>query len=309
MSIKTQETLILQADTDISDNDQRLIEEKHVRNLFKDIIDTLFSLYQYIVDFFATKEYVDNAININYLKGFGLVEGFINGSIATPEPEIGKLFLCTKSSNAIYITEHLAVSNFTNQVSGLDNLNWAGKTSGVKAYLKQISADINLMSYRISTYQDFILYDNASQAGQYQNKVMPIVGQTLNSFSGSWTRINAVPVADGSIVSIKYFPANYIEGKLYIGNGTSFEEYIPKDGLPVTFAFDMTLFVANKTYYADRVWIYDSVTATFYDGKEIKVAKDVEITDSSKGLILKSPNGSRWRMTIADDGTFIKTLL
>ncbi len=36
---------------------------------------------------------------------------------------------------------------------------------------------------------------------------------------------------------------------------------------------------------------------------------DIEITSASKGVILKSPNGSRWRLTIADDGTLQRAAL
>lgn len=36
---------------------------------------------------------------------------------------------------------------------------------------------------------------------------------------------------------------------------------------------------------------------------------DAEITDAQKGLILRSPNGSRWRVTIDDSGTLVRTLL
>ena len=34
--------------------------------------------------------------------------------------------------------------------------------------------------------------------------------------------------------------------------------------------------------------------------------QDIEITDSTKGIILNSPSGKRYRITIDDDGEFIK---
>ncbi len=34
--------------------------------------------------------------------------------------------------------------------------------------------------------------------------------------------------------------------------------------------------------------------------------QDIEITDSTKGIILNSPSGNRYRITIDDDGEFIK---
>lgn len=36
-------------------------------------------------------------------------------------------------------------------------------------------------------------------------------------------------------------------------------------------------------------------------------ASDVEVTDYTKGFVLKSPNGTRWRVTVADDGALTTT--
>jgi hypothetical protein len=36
---------------------------------------------------------------------------------------------------------------------------------------------------------------------------------------------------------------------------------------------------------------------------------DIEVTDSTKGMILKSPNNTRWRLTINDDGTLSRAAL
>jgi hypothetical protein len=38
-------------------------------------------------------------------------------------------------------------------------------------------------------------------------------------------------------------------------------------------------------------------------------AADLEVTDSAKGLILKSPGGTRWRLTVGDDGALTTTSL
>lgn len=38
--------------------------------------------------------------------------------------------------------------------------------------------------------------------------------------------------------------------------------------------------------------------------KEWRVgAEDIEITDTTKGIILKSPDGTRYRITVANGGT------
>jgi|TARA_Y100000593_G_scaffold75849_1_gene139989 hypothetical protein len=34
--------------------------------------------------------------------------------------------------------------------------------------------------------------------------------------------------------------------------------------------------------------------------------QDIEITDSTKGIILKSPSGKRFRITVNDDGNLVK---
>lgn len=39
----------------------------------------------------------------------------------------------------------------------------------------------------------------------------------------------------------------------------------------------------------------------------VKFAKDIEITDATKGIVLTSANGTGWRFTISNDGTLITT--
>jgi hypothetical protein len=36
-------------------------------------------------------------------------------------------------------------------------------------------------------------------------------------------------------------------------------------------------------------------------------SSDVEVTDATKGVILRSPDGSRWRITVGDDGSLNTT--
>ena len=37
------------------------------------------------------------------------------------------------------------------------------------------------------------------------------------------------------------------------------------------------------------------------------IDQDIEITDTAKGIILKAPDGDRWRVTIDNDGNLITT--
>jgi hypothetical protein len=45
------------------------------------------------------------------------------------------------------------------------------------------------------------------------------------------------------------------------------------------------------------------------NGDVVKASGDIEFTDSSKGFILKSPNGKRYRVTVDDTGQLKATLL
>lgn len=46
-------------------------------------------------------------------------------------------------------------------------------------------------------------------------------------------------------------------------------------------------------------------TTTTADSQVMVGAKDLEITDAAKGVVLKSPNGTRYRLTVADDGALV----
>ena len=51
-----------------------------------------------------------------------------------------------------------------------------------------------------------------------------------------------------------------------------------------------------------------TATQTALDGKLNKISnEDFEITDTNKGVILKSANGTRYRITISDDGSLVTT--
>ncbi len=47
----------------------------------------------------------------------------------------------------------------------------------------------------------------------------------------------------------------------------------------------------------------DSIGHASWADFVVKTAEDVYITDINKGVIMKSPNGKCWRMTITDQGT------
>jgi len=57
---------------------------------------------------------------------------------------------------------------------------------------------------------------------------------------------------------------------------------------------------------ADRGYYMPNATGTMALTQQ---ATDYEVTDSTKGVIMKSPNGSRWRLTIDDSGSLIRTII
>lgn len=70
-----------------------------------------------------------------------------------------------------------------------------------------------------------------------------------------------------------------------------------------------------------QTYIFKDVTEGSLVNKAVKISenivdkakadlvgdKDIEITDTTKGVIMKSPDGSRWRVTIGDDGVLQTT--
>jgi hypothetical protein len=62
--------------------------------------------------------------------------------------------------------------------------------------------------------------------------------------------------------------------------------------------------------FSPNITDLDYTQKIYVDTKASKLgADDIEITDFNKGVILTSPNGSRYRITVDDSGTLITTLL
>jgi hypothetical protein len=71
----------------------------------------------------------------------------------------------------------------------------------------------------------------------------------------------------------------------------------------------------DSTYGAAATFTYDPAAVTTHrNALNLGVAQtptfgglsstgDIEITNSTKGIILRSPNGTRWRITVSDLGT------
>lgn len=64
-----------------------------------------------------------------------------------------------------------------------------------------------------------------------------------------------------------------------------------------------------SAYYPQPV-VAGTTAGTYAEGDDaaFKVGSDdIEITSASKGIILRSPNNNRWRITINNDGTLSRT--
>jgi hypothetical protein len=66
----------------------------------------------------------------------------------------------------------------------------------------------------------------------------------------------------------------------------------------------------NKDYletYVQSVTISSSGTQSLQQVTDVSntTSNDLEITDFNSGVVLKSPSGDRWRITINDDGQLI----
>jgi hypothetical protein len=68
----------------------------------------------------------------------------------------------------------------------------------------------------------------------------------------------------------------------------------------------LAVYTTNDTFANGLIRVSNVVstttTASTYAGPIIG-ASDLEVTDSTKGIVLKSPNGTRWRVTVSNAGT------
>jgi hypothetical protein len=77
--------------------------------------------------------------------------------------------------------------------------------------------------------------------------------------------------------------------KLYFGSGSSPDVSISRES-------------TSTISFTDSASAYINVKL-----RALTATNDVEVTTSSNGLILRSPNGTRWRITIGDDGIITST--
>ncbi len=68
--------------------------------------------------------------------------------------------------------------------------------------------------------------------------------------------------------------------------------------------------MTSITDFSPNITDLDYTQKIYVDTKVAKIgADDIEITDFNKGIILTSPNSSRYRITVDNSGNLITTLI
>jgi len=236
-----------------------------------------------------------------------IVEGVIDVGASLPYPTAGKAFLCTKGQTAGCQVTPVSGTDFSSQVTALNNLSF---NTAVPIYLQRMG-NVDFYSFNLSYNTNFSIIKSATyQPWPAQTNVnIPYSygGSSMQEVGGYWTRQNAATINIGSIVKIQYVAATYTEGKIYIGNGSSFAEAVLKDGQPISFAYDMTMFTGGKVMKQSSIYLWDTTLGFMDNNDNLATATDIEITDFNKGVILRASDASRWRLTITPSGVLVPT--
>lgn len=150
----------------------------------------------------------------------------------------------------------------------------------------------------------------------------PVQGQTLGSNILKYDQTSEITgVINGANALFTVSTASYVSDTLVIilngqvqVKGTSFDWVETNPGIG-TFSFNtapqlgdlIECFYLNSTSVAGNTQTLGGVNSTNYALKT--GVDDLEITDFNKGVILKSPNATRWRITVNNMGTLIITSL
>jgi hypothetical protein len=99
---------------------------------------------------------------------------------------------------------------------------------------------------------------------------------------------------------------SHLENFTYVNNLSSTSNLYVGNELHIGLDEDPTcLYVANNKVGINT----ENPSASLSVNGDIEVSDDIKVTDFNKGIILKSPNNNRWRITINNSGHLITTLI
>jgi hypothetical protein len=168
---------------------------------------------------------------------------------------------------------------------------------------------------------DFVLISDASDGGALKKVNVDDLGgggggNTFNDLyraqSGMGT--TSIPALTGAVngtnTTFTVPEGQYVAGTLQVylngqlmgaGSTTPIAETTPASGV---FDFDVAPQTGDVIFVTYQTQVTNAGSLVYAVGTE-----DIEITDSTKGLILESPDATRWRITIGNDGALIATSL
>jgi hypothetical protein len=137
----------------------------------------------------------------------------------------------------------------------------------------------------------FTYVENLSAIGKYYGDGSGLTGITAGTNSGG----EYLPLSGGTLTgNLTSLSSAYFDGELYAGN------------YPTTTLIVQNSFIGINTEIPNKeLTVVGEISSTGI----VYTDDDVEITNSSKGIILTSPNNSKWRITVNDSGVLSVVLL
>jgi hypothetical protein len=269
--------------------------------------------FRLVLDSYAP---VDNSTHAHYLGGS---YGYIEGTIATlPKYSIisgviGEDFIQSDSTYAgyfigkSYFTDNMKIGdNFNNRKARLNigiskNGYGADAMNGINILNKADNDYLKFSSVSIGGYAG--IYDTQAQAACYTSQLTLSKDNAsgMNSMSGGGlfrlTLDNYAPYDNSNTYShIMGGSYSYVEGTIGTYPAKSIiAGVIGEDKIGSVKTFGS--YIIGKGYFSDKVGI-----GTNTPSEQLEVNGNIKLTQSNSCLILKSPDGTEWKIKVDDSG-------